>query len=217
MVLARKLVNSPVSPGISLPAWITSCTTVSRVPKPRSARSSITILKPPAVPKPSTGGAPRMLTSPSRTSFSNRCFKSAVMTSAVRCSSARLWKSSSITYIEPKFDALAESSSDWPAMATVCFTPSTLSQMRSMSAITSSVRPSDAESGKYPPRSGSPGAAGGRSPWACAERNSNTAIPLRRSQKANATTSTRRLALPKGWSGRRKKFGWKREGDLKGE
>ena len=38
----------------------------------------------------------------------------------------RLWKSSSITYIAPKFGALALSRIDWPAMATVCLTPAFL-------------------------------------------------------------------------------------------
>ena len=36
---------------------------------------------------------------------------------------ARWWKSSSITYMAPKFGALAPSRIDWPAMATVCLTP----------------------------------------------------------------------------------------------
>ena len=76
----------------------------SRAPaSPVSPRSSITILKPPAVPRPSTGGASKTLTSPSLiSSWSVACSRAAI-TGPVSPSWARWWKSSSITYIAPKF------------------------------------------------------------------------------------------------------------------
>ena len=45
------------------------------------------------------------------------------MASADRSCAVRFGKSSSITYIAPKFGALALSRIDWPATATVCLTP----------------------------------------------------------------------------------------------
>ena len=69
------------------------------------------------------------------------------MVSPERPRAARRWKSSSITYIAPKLGALAPSRIDWPAMATVFFTPGFLWASSSMRCITRSVRSTEAASG----------------------------------------------------------------------
>ncbi len=67
-MLARKLVNSPESSfelsGDRETSTIRSAT-ASISFEPRSPRSCTTILNPPAVPRPSTGGASKTLTRPS--------------------------------------------------------------------------------------------------------------------------------------------------------
>ena len=65
-VLARKLVNKPCRPRRVVAGVDDAVRPPSAAPRrPMSPRSSTTILKPPAVPRPSTGGAPKTLTRPS--------------------------------------------------------------------------------------------------------------------------------------------------------
>ena len=52
-----------------------------------------------------------------------------------------------MTYIEPRFGALAFRISDWPEMPTVCSTPGVSRASVSMRAMTASVRSTEAESG----------------------------------------------------------------------
>ena len=59
----------------------------------------------------------------------------------------RWWKSSSITYIAPKLGALALSRIDWPAIATVCFTPGIFRRVSSTRLITFWVFSTEVESG----------------------------------------------------------------------
>ena len=54
-----------------------------------------------------------------------------------------------MTYIEPKFGALAFSRSDWPAMATVCLTPGDSRAISSICCMTSWVRSTEAASGSW--------------------------------------------------------------------
>ena len=88
-----------------------------------SPRILTMILKPPAVPRPSTGGAPKMLTM--RLDFLLQALLQVAAAIASPDSSGvvRFSKSSSIRYSAPKFEALAPSRIDWPEMATVCLTP----------------------------------------------------------------------------------------------
>ena len=124
-VLARKLVNRSCSPGVvGRLGHDLSADVLQARPGPMSPRSSITILKPPAVPRPSSGGAPKTLIGPSVISrLQLRLASRAAIASPVSSGAGRWWKSSSITYMAPKFGALALSRIDWPAMATVCLTP----------------------------------------------------------------------------------------------
>ena len=84
-----------------------------------SPRSSIMILKPPAVPRPSTGGAPKTLIDAvaGPRPAASLCELGGDRVAATARGSCRSWNSSSITYIEPKFGALAFSRIDCPAMA----------------------------------------------------------------------------------------------------
>ena len=124
-VLARKLVNRPCEARRRrLPSATTLSATSCSASRPVSPRSSIMILKPPAVPRPSTGGAPKTLTRPSVTSSCERRLQprgdgvaGQLVRRAVRGSrrasrtssrSSGRWRSSRI---------------DWPAIATVCLTP----------------------------------------------------------------------------------------------
>ena len=75
--------------------------------RPLSPRSSMMILKPPAVPRPSTGGAPKTFTRPSLISSWNVAWSVAAIASPESPRAVRSWKSSSMTYMAPKFGALA--------------------------------------------------------------------------------------------------------------
>ena len=67
-----------------------------------------TILNPPAVPRPSTGGASKTLISPSPICFLQLFLETGRRSPGRRArAAARWWKSSSITYIAPKLGALA--------------------------------------------------------------------------------------------------------------
>ena len=92
---------------------------------PVSPRSSITILKPPAVPSPSTGGAPKTLTMavadlrPAAPPASRAAMASAGQLGVARARGSRRASRTS----RRSSGALAFSRIDWPAMATVCLTP----------------------------------------------------------------------------------------------
>ena len=108
--------------------WSLTCCSSAR---PRLPRSSTISLKPPVVPRPSIGGAPKADTTAPRTSLL-----------AALAQSPRRWRRrsvrgraagrtpSSMTYIEPRFGALAFRSSDWPEMPTVCATPGRVAGQR---------------------------------------------------------------------------------------
>lgn len=64
-----------------------------------------------------------------------------------RSAFVRSWNASSITYIDPKFGALALSRSDCPAMATVWATPGSPPVFSSTRFITSRVCSAEVESG----------------------------------------------------------------------
>ena len=111
------------------------------------------ILKPPVVPRPSIGGAPNAATTAPRTSRWQRFRSAAAMASAVSPGPRRSPNSFSMTYIEPRFGALAFRISDWPEMPTVCATPGVSRASASMWAMTFCVRSTEAESGSCTLRS----------------------------------------------------------------
>ena len=88
-VLARKLVNSPCKPLLSLPLLTAFSAVFCRTSVPAARGSRITILKPPAVPKPSIGGAPKTWTWASGISSSNSSCKRSAMASADRSACLR--------------------------------------------------------------------------------------------------------------------------------
>jgi hypothetical protein len=148
-VSARKLVNRSCSPSVRPPAATTSSATYWRVFSPVSPRSSTTTLNPPAVPSPSSGGAPKTLITPSLISPCRASRSRAAMASPDSSAAVRLSKSSSMTNMAPKLGALALSSSDWPATATVFLTPGVFRAICSIRRITRSVRCSEEESGSW--------------------------------------------------------------------
>ena len=103
------------------------------------------ILKPPVVPSPSIGGAPKTLTTASRIVAAHSRFKALATSSAEMC--GRSSKSFNITYSEPRFGAFVLSSNDCPEMPTVCPTPSVFKAIVSIWATISRVRCTDEESG----------------------------------------------------------------------
>ena len=126
-VSARKLVNSPMQ-ARRLVAFgghdVVGCCP-ARSSRPTSPRSWIMILKPPAVPSPSTGGAPKMLTTCAPWHFLGEALlQLAAIASLDSSGSAVRSKSSSIRYIAPKLERVGvEQRSTGPEMATVCLTP----------------------------------------------------------------------------------------------
>ena len=114
-----------------------------------SPRSSTTSLKPPAVPRPSTGGAPKTLTTPSMISFWSSSWSFSAISSPWSSCFCRWWNSSSITYIAPKLGALALSRIDWPEIATVCLTPGDLRAISSTLRMTAWVFSTEVESGSW--------------------------------------------------------------------
>ena len=97
--------------------------------RPRLPRSSMMSLKPPVVPRPSTGGPPKVVTSRVRGPPSG----SALASLAGDGVGTELWPvplariGLSMTYIEPRLGALAFRISDWPETPTVCYaTPGVL-------------------------------------------------------------------------------------------
>ena len=75
------------------------------------------------------------------------------MASAVRPGPRRSSNAFSMTYIEPRFGALAFRISDWPEMPTVCATPGVSRAIFSIRAMTCCVRSTEAESGSCTLRS----------------------------------------------------------------
>ena len=125
------------------------CRRSSAGPPGRCRRVSWTmILKPPAVPRPSTGGAPKMFTIAvghlllEAAPAARRRWPRRTAPAWCGCS-----KSSSIRYSAPKLEALALSRIDWPEMATVCLTPGVFRAISSICCTTSLVRATEAASG----------------------------------------------------------------------
>lgn len=69
------------------------------------------------------GGAPKIVTRASRISVRQRSRSLSAMPLADSPGPFRSWNSFSMTYIEPRFGALAFRIKDWPEMPTVALTP----------------------------------------------------------------------------------------------
>ena len=111
-------------------------------------RASTISWKPPVVPRPSMGGAPKAATMASRESLRQRSCSSLAMLSASKPWPRRLEYSSNMIYSEPRFGALAPKISDVPGNAhrvgdAVAFS----ARWPRFAAMTFSVRGSEADSG----------------------------------------------------------------------
>ena len=146
-VEARNGENTAVSSGswwaASTSAVVASCS----APMPRPPRSCTSTLKPPAVPRPRTGGGAITKMSASVIWFSSCC-------SVVRSSSAvgpcvRSSNGSCTTKIAPALALLARVAPEKPANATACRTPGVWRITSLAWRTTSSVRSSDAPSGSW--------------------------------------------------------------------
>ena len=141
----RAELNSPCTVPVAVPSMTTWSLTRCNSAAPAPPRSSTTSFRPPVVPRPSIGGAPKARTDAPRTAVRQRASRSRATASPV--SPGRSENGFNITYIDPRFGAFAPSTSDCPEMPTVCATPGVSSAARSMRAINRPVRSTDAESG----------------------------------------------------------------------
>ena len=147
-VLARELLNRPCRPGVSLPSATIVSLTCCSVAQAEVAAVLDHQLE-------AAGGAQAV----DRRGAEDDDHGVADLSLAARRGARRRWRrpsgrprrsanSSSITYIEPRFGALAFSSSDWPEMPTVWSTPGRVAgDVVRSGAITSWVRSTEAESG----------------------------------------------------------------------
>ena len=95
------------------------------------------ILKPPAVPRPSTGGAPKTLTRPSRISSCEPLLRAARRSRRRTAPARRGGGSRRASRTSRRSSGRWRSSRiDWPAMATVCLTPGVLPAISSICCIT---------------------------------------------------------------------------------
>ena len=193
-VPTREPLNTPCNSRVWLARALIRSPTFCSSFRPRLPRSSMMILKPPVVPRPSTGGAPNACTIAPRTAVRQRLTMAAPMAVAVRSRLSRSANGLSRTYREPRLGALAERISDWPETPTVCSTPGVSRAICSMRAMRRSVRSTEAASGNCTFRSRYPLSCSGMKPVGAAA-SCQPVSPSRPPYSSRTIRLTRRTPL----------------------